>query len=79
MDVWTALARRLVEVDLAIENLNGWATTPEDTEELRRLEELRKEIQAALASHHVSRRLRRSLEESGPDHAPTSEGTDPRD
>lgn len=79
MDVWTALAQRLVEIDLAIENLNGWATRPEDTEELRRLEELRKGIQAALASHHVSRRLRRSLEASGPDRAPTSEGIDPRD
>lgn len=79
MDVWTALAKRLVEVDLAIENLNEWATTPEDVEELRRLEELRKGIQAALATRHVSRRLRRSVEALGPDHAPTSAEIDPRD
>jgi hypothetical protein len=79
MDVWTGLAQRLVEVDLAIENLNGWATTPEDIEELRRLEESRKGIRAALASRHVSRRLRRSLEASEPDHAPTSGEIDPRD
>ena len=37
---WQELAELLVEVDLQIEELNGWATRPEDVAELDELEEL---------------------------------------
>lgn len=74
---WRNLAARLVEVDLAIENLESWATRPEDIAELERLEGLRMQLQAALASKHLSRDLRRQLEDEARHPAPTA--LDPRD
>ena len=42
------LAVRLVRLDLAIEDLDSWATTPDDLAALKRLEELRDALQEAL-------------------------------
>jgi hypothetical protein len=53
MSEWRELAERLVEVDLAIEDRESWATAPEDVEELVRLERLRDEIQAVLARRRL--------------------------
>jgi hypothetical protein len=40
MGEWRELAERLVELDLAIEDTDSWATSPDDIAELRRLERL---------------------------------------
>lgn len=77
-DEWRDLAALLVETDLAIEDLNGWATRQEDVDELRRLETLRDEIQDALASRHLSRRLRRRVAQ-GSHRVRGSPRVDPRD
>jgi hypothetical protein len=75
---WRDLAARLVEVDLAIENLESWATRPEDVAELERLEGLRTQLQEALASKHLSRDLRRQLDGESRHSAPST-AIDPRD
>jgi hypothetical protein len=72
------LAERLVELDLAIEDCDAWATRPEDVEELRRLEQLRDDLQSALSAHHISRHLRRQLHRDTADRG-ASETFDPRD
>ncbi|MGN6800113.1 MAG: hypothetical protein ACTHKS_18390 [Gaiellaceae bacterium] len=61
MSEWRALAELLVELDLTIEDLDSWATAPEDIAELQRREELRDEIQLAVRFHYVPRQLRRQL------------------
>jgi hypothetical protein len=78
MTEWRQLAERLVEVDVAIEDRESWATAPEEIEELQRLERFRNEIQAALAERRLSPRVRRLLAEPG--HSPgVGVTTDPRD
>ncbi len=42
------LMTRLVEVNLAIENLDAWATRPQDVAELERLEQLRESLKSAI-------------------------------
>ena len=79
MDEWQALAELLVEVNLAIEDLDGWVTSPEDVQRLRELERLRMEIQAAAASRRVPRRLRRRLEGQGSQRFPGTAEIEPRD
>lgn len=79
MNEWRELAEQLVELDLMIEDLDSWATAPEDIAELRRCEELRDEIQFALRLHHVPRRLRRQLEDDSLVGARPQSVTDPRD
>ena len=76
---WRDLAERLVELDLAIEDLDGWATDPDDLAELRQLEWLRDEIQAAVADQRISRRLRWHLEAHGLRRSSPVAATDPRD
>ncbi len=65
MSEWRELTERLVYLDFAIEDLDAWASAAEDVEELARLEALRDELQAAIAEHHVSRRVRQLLREGG--------------
>ena len=76
---WTELAECLVELDLAIEDLESWATRGEDVEELKRLEGLRDEVQYALSRHHLTGRLRQRLEAGGRGRAPSPVTIDPRD
>lgn len=61
MGEWRELAERLVEVDFAIEDLDGWATNPDDVAELERLEELRDDIFAAVARRRIPLSLRDRL------------------
>ena len=61
MGEWRDLTELLVELDLTIEDIDSWATAPEDIAELRRREELRDEIQLAVRFHYVPRQLRRQL------------------
>lgn len=75
---WSDLAETLVELDLAIEELDSWATRDEDVAVLKRLEELRDQVQNALSTHHVSRRLRQRLQ-AGHTSEPGPVTTDPRD
>jgi hypothetical protein len=79
MGEWRELAERLVELDLAIEDTDSWATSPDDIAELRRLERLRDEIQAAVAEHRISGRLRRELEEHVLKRSLPIAASDPRD
>jgi hypothetical protein len=53
------LTERLVRLDLAIEELDGWANEPEDLEELHQLERLRDEVRTVLEG----RRARADLHE----------------
>jgi hypothetical protein len=78
MKEWRELAERLVELDMAIEDLGSWATAPEDVYELKRLESLRDELQQALAERRVTRHLRERLDMHG---RPASQPLtfDPRD
>ena len=61
MSEWRELAELLVELDLTIEDIDSWATAPEDIAELQRREALRDEIQLAVRFHYVPRQLRRQL------------------
>lgn len=79
MNEWQDLAEQLVELDLTIEELDAWATAPEDIAELQRREALRDEIQLALRFHHVPRRLRRQLASVEPVAVLRPMSTDPRD
>jgi hypothetical protein len=79
MSEWRGVAERLVELDLAIEDLNAWATTPGDIAELARLEDLRDDLQAAVAQHWISRRLRQHLEEHSMRRSSPVAAVDPRD
>lgn len=76
MNEWRELTEQLVELDLTIEDLDSWATSPEDVAELQRCEALRDEIQLALRFHHMPRRLRRQLESHA---SPRHSVVDPRD
>ena len=78
MSEWSDLAETLVELDLAIEELESWATRDEDLDVLKRLEGIRDEVQDALSTHHVSRRLREKLQ-AGHTRGPGPVTTDPRD
>jgi hypothetical protein len=79
MNEWQALAERLVELDLAIEEIDSWATASEDIAELQRQEALRDEIHLALRFHHLPRRLRRQLDQSEPVPVLRPASIDPRD
>ncbi len=61
MSEWQALAELLVELDIQIEELDGWATRPEDVARLEDLEELRTDVLFALTFHYVPRGLRQRL------------------
>jgi hypothetical protein len=61
MGEWRELAERLVELDLAIEDLSSWATAPEDVANLAQLESLRAEVLRAIAEERISPRLRQRL------------------
>ena len=63
MGEWQKLAERLVEIDLSIEDFDSWATEPEDVAAFERLEELRDQLQEAIAQGRISRKVRRSLED----------------
>jgi hypothetical protein len=76
---WSDLAETLVELDFAIEDLEAWATRPEDLDELKRLETLREELFLALTHHHLPARLRRRLEERDDQHSLSAHTIDPRD
>jgi hypothetical protein len=60
---WSELAECLVELDMAIEDKESWATRSEDIAELEQLERLRDDVQTALAVHHLPSRLRRQVRE----------------
>jgi len=79
MGEWSDLAETLVELDLAIEDLEGWATKPEDVDEIKRLEALRDDLFLALSLHHVPARLRHRLEGRDDGHLPRRFAIDPRD
>ena len=79
MDTWRDLAELLVHVDVAIEELDGWATRYEDVERLEALETLSEEIQRAMRSRHLSRRLRRRLEQRDRNGFLAFADVDPRD
>lgn len=73
------LAARLVELNLAIEDLNAWATDAGDVAELRRLEELRDSVQAVLEGHDDhGDALRRLIDEQAARVSPRTT-VDPRD
>ena len=76
---WRELAELLVELDLTIEDLESWATAPDDVAELRHREALRDEIQFALRFHHVPRHLRQRLVEARSRSALSPAPLDPRD
>ena len=76
---WRELTERLVEVNLAIEDREGWATRPEDVEELERLETLRDDLQDALAHHHVRKGLRKRLREEEDADPARPQALEPRD
>ena len=77
MSEWRELAERLVKLDFAIEDLDSWASAPEDVERLAELETLRDDVQAAIADRHISRRLRELLDAGAP--SIHSAMIDPRD
>lgn len=62
MGEWRDLAEHLVELDLAIEDLDSWATETEDVARLERLENLRDDLGAAIVHQRISGRLRKRLE-----------------
>jgi hypothetical protein len=76
---WSDLAETLIELDFAIEDLEGWATSTEDVDELKRLEALRDDLFQALTHHHVPARLRHSLEERHVEYSLRRPTIDPRD
>ena len=76
---WSDLAETLVELDFAIEDLEGWVTRPEDVDDLKRLEALRDDLFRALTDHHLPVRLRHSLEERHDEHSLPRHTIDPRD
>lgn len=79
MSEWSELAERLVELDFAIEDIESWATTPEDIEQLKQLEGLRDELLYAMAFHHMPKRLFRRLQDSQYTHSSCGAAVDPRD
>lgn len=79
MGEWQKLAERLVEIDLSIEDFDSWATEPEDVAAFERLEELRDQLQEAIAQGRISRKVRRSLEDEVLLPRLSGIATDPRD
>lgn len=79
MGEWSELAETLVELDFAIEDLEGWATRPEDVDELKRLETLRDDLFVALTHHRLPSRLRHRLEMRHDEHSLSRNTIDPRD
>ena len=79
MGEWSELAETLVELDFAIEDLEGWATRPEDVDELKRLETLRDDLFVALTHHHLPSPLRHRLEMRHDEHSLSRNTIDPRD
>jgi hypothetical protein len=63
MSEWSQLAECLVELDVAIEEMESWATQAEDIAELEQLERLRNDVQSALELHHIPSRLRQRVHE----------------
>jgi len=78
MGEWREVAERLVGVDLAIEDLDAWASEPEDVAELQHLEDLREELLTAVARRRISRGLRERLHD-GWRYTLTGTMIDPRD
>ena len=77
---WRELSECLVELDLTIEDRASWATRPEDVAELKQLEALRDEVQAALTRHRVPTRVRKHLiEHAAGRPAMCPAAVDPRD
>jgi hypothetical protein len=80
MGEWRELAERLVELDLAIEDTDSWATSPDDIAELRRLERLGgTRYKPPSTEHRISRRLRRQLEGHVLKRSSPVAASDPRD
>lgn len=79
MSEWRDLAEVLVELDLTIEDLDAWASAPEDIAELQRREELRDQIHLAVRFHYVPRQLRRQLAELDAVGVLRPASSDPRD
>ena len=52
-----------MRLDLAIEELDSWASEPEDLEELHQLERLRDEVQAVLEGRRARANLHERLSE----------------
>jgi hypothetical protein len=46
------LATHLIELNMAIDDLQSWATHPDEIAQLRRLEELRDQVLAVLQRQH---------------------------
>jgi hypothetical protein len=76
---WPRLIEQLVELDIAIEDLDSWATDPADVEELKGLEALRDDVRSAVARGRVSKRLHTRLEEGHPELGSSPATVDPRD
>ncbi|HET7137376.1 MAG TPA: hypothetical protein VFI04_03405 [Gaiellaceae bacterium] len=79
MSEWQRLAESLVELDIQIEELDGWATRPEDLSRLKELEALRGRVRFALASRHVPRGLQRRVRSRDDDLRIGPVANDPRD
>lgn len=79
MNAWQNLAERLVELDLEIEDRDGWATRPEDVEELQELEAQRDQVRGAVARHYIPQALRRRLENQDHSKGLSPLTHDPRD
>jgi hypothetical protein len=76
---WQELAEALVELDIQIEDLEGWATRPEDVDRLKELEALRDQVGSAIAFHHIPAGLHRRLRARDGAGRLRSAATDPRD
>lgn len=79
MGEWQELAEALVELDIRIEELNSWATRPEDVEQLKELEALRDQVRSAITYHHIPRGLQRRLRDAGRSRDTSPATNDPRD
>lgn len=79
MGEWQELAEALVDLDIRIEELNGWATRPGDVEQLKELEALRDQVRSAIAYRHIPRGLQRRLREDEHSRHTSPAANDPRD
>ena len=61
MSEWQELAELLVELDIRIEELNGWATRAEALARLEDLEALRTDVLFSLTFHYIPLGLRKRL------------------
>jgi len=76
---WVDLAQRLVELDLAIEGLDAWATRPDDLHDLRELEALRDQLRAAIGRHYIPQAVRERLQDHDHSSGLSPATIDPRD